>query len=717
MEKRILFLFLLSFACAASAQDRVSTPAEYERLKKEGKTPVFRHAEMNTAQPAQTRITAPPQTLSTACNCMIPVDTSFDVVPMSFSSPPDYRNDDDSSPLLSLPFNFCFYGQTQNSFYVNNNGNISFGAPYGTFSAVGFPSAQFSMVAPFWADVDTRNTGSGLVYYKITPTALIVRWQTVGYYSMYIDKLNDFQLIITDGTDPLVPGGNNVSFCYGDMQWTTGDASQGVNGFGGVPATVGANLGNGIDYIQFGQFDAPGSAYDGPLGSPDGISWLDNQNFVFNTCGVGNIPPIPNLTVHGPGMNGDTLTVSLSCGDTLRVCEGNIVNLTATFFAPEATQTVTATASSPPGLTVISNTSGTAAIIQAQFVPSIYGYNTITFTGTDNGTPQQSATSTVTLFVDTFQLPPPVITGIDEYCQGTSGVTLNVNNAGYDSIHWSTGATNVTTISNVTNGQWIVTVEDSGCFKRDTIIVTELPSPIPLISGILNFCGNSTVLSAADPAYTDYSWSNGDTTSTTIVGSGTYTVTVTDTNGCTGASQSVTVTANPAPVSAFTPSPPTSFPGNSTTFNDQSTVSSGSIVSWSWDFGDGSPASSAQNPSHTYSSPGTYIVCLTVSTNTPCLDTFCFPYEVQPFDVTPPNVFTPGGNLHNDLLVFQNLQYFPNARLLIYNRWGNKIYESTNYQNDWNGAGVSDGVYYYVLSAPDLKETKAGFVHVIRDTQ
>jgi hypothetical protein len=47
------------------------------------------------------------------------------------------------------------------------------------------------------------------------------------------DKLNDFQLILTDGSDPLLPNGNNIAFCYGDMQWTTGSASQCVGGFGG----------------------------------------------------------------------------------------------------------------------------------------------------------------------------------------------------------------------------------------------------------------------------------------------------------------------------------------------------------------------------------------------------------------------------------------------------------------------------------------------------
>lgn len=714
MKQFYLTLFSAVLFSAGFSQQLARTPAEYDQLKQQGQNPVMYHSEFDTKQQVKTKITAPPQTLSTSCNCMITVDTSFSVAPFQFGTAPDYRNDDYSTANIPIPFTFCFYGQNQTSCYINNNGNISFGAPYGTFSAVGFPSNQFSMVAPFWADVDTRNLLSGLVYYKITNTALIVRWQTVGYYSSMADKLNDFQLIITDGTDPLVPGGNNVSFCYGDMQWTTGAASQGVNGFGGIPATVGANLGNGVDYIQFGQFDAPGTAYDGPLGNPDGVSWLDNQNFVFNTCNIGNIPPIPNLVVDGGGY--DSVTVSLSCGDTMQICEGNTINMTATFFAPEANQIVTATATGPPGLTVVSNTPGVAAILVASFTPTSlnYGYNTITFTGTDNGTPVQSATSSVVIFVDTFNMPLPVISGLDEYCQNTPGVTLTVNNPGYDSVYWSNGVINSNSITNVTNGQYIVTVEDSGCFKRDTIVITELPAPVPLITGVLNFCGNTTVLNASSPAYVSYLWSSGATTAQTTVGSGTYTVAVVDTNGCAGTSAAVTVNANPIPSAAYITTPPTSFPDSLIAFLDQSQVANPStITSWYWTFGDGD-FSSVQNPVHDYTAPGLYQVCLYVTTNTPCYDTVCFDYEVTPFNVIPPNVFTPNGDQFNETLVFKNLEFFPGTTLLLYDRWGRVVYEDSNYQNNWNAPGMVDGVYYYVLSGPGFKTPLAGFVHILR---
>ncbi|MBL0105275.1 MAG: hypothetical protein IPP51_16780 [Bacteroidetes bacterium] len=61
------------------------------------------------------------------------------------------------------------------------------------------------MIAPFWSDVDTRGALSGLVYYQQTSTHLIVQWDGVGYYDSHDDKANHYQLVITDGTDAILP--------------------------------------------------------------------------------------------------------------------------------------------------------------------------------------------------------------------------------------------------------------------------------------------------------------------------------------------------------------------------------------------------------------------------------------------------------------------------------------------------------------------------------
>jgi gliding motility-associated-like protein len=73
-------------------------------------------------------------------------------------------------------------------------------------------------------------------------------------------------------------------------------------------------------------------------------------------------------------------------------------------------------------------------------------------------------------------------------------------------------------------------------------------------------------------------------------------------------------------------------------------------------------------------------------------DSYCNP------PLTIPNVITPNGDSQNDNFQIQNAESY-NIALQIYNRWGNLIYETTNYQNDYNCNDCADGVYYYVLIA------------------
>jgi hypothetical protein len=221
-------------------------------------------------------------------------------VPMSGGVPPDYRNDDGSSGPIALPFGFCFYGTTYSAIYINNNGNVTLTGPSGAAVPVAFPVAGIPRIAPFWADVDTRNPSSGVVWMLVSPTRIAITWDRVGYYNQHADKRNTFQLLLSNGTDGLVGLGQNVCFCYGDMQWTTGDVS-GTSGFGGSPAIAGINVGDGANAVQVGRFDQAGSAYDGPLGANDGVDWLDCRRLCFDTCGCGQHGQVGlnDLTING----------------------------------------------------------------------------------------------------------------------------------------------------------------------------------------------------------------------------------------------------------------------------------------------------------------------------------------------------------------------------------------------------------------------------------
>lgn len=215
-----------------------------------------------------------------------------------------------SSSLIPLNFTYNICGNGFNSTYVNMNGNVTFGTSYTPFTSSGFPNNSTAvMVAPFWADVDTRSCGT--VYFQNNPTNCIVTWYNVGYYSSQCDKLNTFQLILTDGNDPLIGVGNNTAFYFGNMAWTTGSASSGVGGFGGTPATTGINANDGINYSAIGRFDHAGITYDGPAGSNDGVDYLDNRCFTFPAAGCA-ILPVNMLRIHAEPVNNAFIALTWS---------------------------------------------------------------------------------------------------------------------------------------------------------------------------------------------------------------------------------------------------------------------------------------------------------------------------------------------------------------------------------------------------------------------
>jgi gliding motility-associated-like protein len=704
--------FLFSFAFAQTQM----TPEQWQKAKQDGTlngkakaTPAPR----TDAKPLQYRLAPniPVKPAASSCACWQTRDSSWSIAPMSFSNPPEYRNDDDSSPLIQLPFNFCLYGTNWTDCYINNNGNVSFGAPYGTFTASGFPNNSFVMVAPFWSDVDTRNVLSGLPWYKITPTYMIVQWDSVGYFNAYADKLNTFQLIITNGSDPIVPGGN-VSFCYKDMQWTTGDASGGVNGFGGSDAIVGANEGNGVDYIQFGSFNQPGGTYNGPANPGSGIDWLDYQTFIFDACGSSNnVPP----TASG-----------VAVCDTIYLCIGDTLPLNVSFFAPEAAQTtvITVDTTGTTGYFQTSNTPGNTATLVAYFIASSsnMGVNTITITATDNGTP--AGVTTIPIVIVVLPAPTAVASNDTTICVGSP---VNLVASGGAAYSWS--PTSNLSNPNIANPvatppgttTYVVTVSNGTCTDTEPVVITVLSSLANAGPDTTICLGASAQLTASGG--TTYVWTpaaglnnpNIQNPIATPTVTTTYTCTVTNAIGCTDV-DIATVTIAPSPIAVFSYMPTVIFADSSYYFTDLST---GGVANWFWDFGDGG-TSTAQNPSHMYSAAGTYHVCLYTINTGGCADTLCSDVIVLPRDILAPNVFTPNGDGTNDVLIFNNLEYYPNTMIQIYDRWGILVYENGNYLNDWNGkkngsgAECVDGTYYYILSGINLKETVTGFVQMIR---
>ena len=201
-----------------------------------------------------------------------------DVVGGGIGAPPTgyVANDDSFFGPYPLGFSLNYFGNTYSNFFLNNNGNISFNNGVSSFTPNPLNTTSTApMIAPYWADVDTRGTGNGNVTLLTnTPDQVIVTWDRVGYYSQHTDKLASFQLVLRGPNYQVPADEGNIGFFYKDIQWETGDASGGTGGFGGTEATVG--FGDGSSTVNPSEFSLPGS-------QQAGISQLvSNQHLWFN---------------------------------------------------------------------------------------------------------------------------------------------------------------------------------------------------------------------------------------------------------------------------------------------------------------------------------------------------------------------------------------------------------------------------------------------------
>ena len=80
------------------------------------------------------------------------------------------------------------------------------------------------------------------------------------------------------------------------------------------------------------------------------------------------------------------------------------------------------------------------------------------------------------------------------------------------------------------------------------------------------------------------------------------------------------------------------------------------------------------------------------------------------------NVFTPNGDGQNDTWTIKNIDTFRENELFIYNRWGNEVYTTKNYTNDWNGSDLAEGTYFYTLKVKICEDWFEfnGYVTILR---
>ncbi|MFC4233244.1 beta strand repeat-containing protein [Parasediminibacterium paludis] len=246
----------------------------------------------------------------------------------------------------------------------------------------------------------------------------------------------------------------------------------------------------------------------------------------LSTC-AGTASAAQNFTVSGTGLT-DNLVVTAPVGYEISLTSGS-------GYASSVTLT--------PSSNAVANT-------------TIYVRLTATASGTPVGNITVTSTGATTQSVPVNgivnSLPTPTITagGATTFCAGGS-VTLTASSG--SSYLWSTGETTAS-INVSTSGSYTVTVTNTnGCSATSsatTVTVNPLPTPTITTGGATTFCaGGSVTLTASSGS--SYLWSTGATTaSINVSNSGNYSVTVTNSNGCSAISSPTMVTVNLLPVVA-----------------------------------------------------------------------------------------------------------------------------------------------------------------------
>jgi gliding motility-associated-like protein len=345
------------------------------------------------------------------------------------------------------------------------------------------------------------------------------------------------------------------------------------------------------------------------------------------------------------------------------------------------------------------------------------GAGIYTLTVTDNSGCQAIDTVVVSNFPTTVM----DISGALGVCAGNT-TTLSVS-ANFSNWLWNNGAQTPNIV--VGPGTYGLSATDiNGCIVSNTATLVQWPTPQININGNVYVCTGQEAYLQANPGFTNYQWSNGSNDANVYLPDGAYILTVVDSLGCQ-ASADITVTA----------SAPTAAIENSTTLlnlNSPNQLLSNStsglfpISSWYWDFGDGN-YSNLENPTHNYTETGSYTINLLVTDTLGCSDTASYLIEFDPeFTYYVPNTFTPDGDGLNQIFqpIFSSAIDQANYQMLIYNRWGEIIFETLDPNVGWDASYGTDGhacqtgTYTYLIffgtTSNEEKQFISGHVNLIR---
>jgi gliding motility-associated-like protein len=374
----------------------------------------------------------------------------------------------------------------------------------------------------------------------------------------------------------------------------------------------------------------------------------------------------------------------------------------------------------------------------ASHVVSPASTTTYTVTATDGNGCTDADDITVTV-----NPVPTVLASADATICGGESSTITANGAVSYSWNNSLGAGQSHTVQPDSTTTYVVTGTNSfGCTAQDSLVVNV--NPLPVIDTLSmqveqancsNGGGTISGVATVGTAPFTYVWNDGlnnvgNTLSIGGLASGTYTLTVTDANGCVS---SATVSIGFIDLSTVLAQDDSAslYPGNSVTVNadsnDVGDISTMVVVSGpdnGTGYFDGS-GNFVYTPDAGFVGMDSvvYTICDVVCDNA-CAQATIYLQVDDRLDPWVPTGFSPNGDGYNELFIISNLEQYPDNELFIYNRWGDLVYSAAPYTNNWDGTSgaagsirgdkVVDGTYFVVLKYGDGEEEESyqGYVEI-----
>jgi len=494
-------------------------------------------------------------------------------------------------------------------------------------------------------------------------------------------------------------------------------------------------------------------------GSSSTLSASGGSSYVWSTgasTAVISVTPAPSsvttyTVVAASGSCKDTATITVNTLPTLFtyvsgnniICQGDISTLTASLNFPNNNTYVWSTGATTTSITVAPTVTTTY---------SVTGYS---------GTCSSTSPVTVNVIPQASAAVSPNTT----ICSGQSTVLTVTGGTVYA---WSNGAaTSAITVSPLINSTYIVIAGIGACSDTDSVSVAVMPSPTVTVSNNATICGGDAITLNATGGNT-YTWSNGTTSSSTIVApAATTTYSVIAGNGMCSDTGKITIAVSPPPAASVT--------GNNICQGFSGTLTASGGGTYLWNTGETTAAihptaagiysvvvsigtctdtavksitvtanpvatvfsdmtiiqgqsanlsasggimyvwnNNMNGPNITVSPPSTTVYCVTVYNANSCYDTACVTVTVELCSSAGtlylPNAFSPNNDGENDALqiYYGATECIKNFHLVLYDRWGGKVYETTDPAFKWTGDHSSN---LLKISQPEGTELYAYYMN------